>query len=98
MYVHEKRYDAHYFQVPEKLDTLAFQALFLEKAQATIPEYKLENPTEEVPEQVFKIGLEAMYELYSKKSVWFMIDKKNEEYGILMYYDNKYNEANGEDL
>ena len=38
------------------------------------------------------------YELLAKKSVWFMIDERNGQYGILMYYDNKQNEANGEDL
>ncbi|MBQ8773572.1 MAG: hypothetical protein IJZ17_03750, partial [Muribaculaceae bacterium] len=33
-----------------------------------------------------------------KKSVWFMIDKGLMGYRICMYYDNKYNEANGDDL
>lgn len=32
------------------------------------------------------------------KSVWFMITEYAGEYGILMYYDNEYNKANGEDL
>ncbi len=32
------------------------------------------------------------------KSVWFRIDEYAGEYGILMYYDNEYNRANGEDL
>ena len=98
MSVHEKQYEAHYFQVPEKLDTLALQARLSEKVQATIPEYKLENPTEEVEEQVFTLRLEVEYELFSKKSVWFMIDERDGRYGIVMYYDNKQNEANGEDL
>ena len=98
MSVHEKRYEATFFQVPDNFDTLAFQAQVLEKVQATIPVYKVENPTEEVQEQVLRIGIEATYELLSKKSVWFMINKRNGEYCILMYYDNKQNEANGEDL
>ena len=98
MSVHEKRYEATFFQVPENLDTLAFYDQLLEKVQATIPEYILENPTEEVQEQVLMAGLEGIYELLSKKSVWFMINKRYGEYGILMYYDNKQNEANGEDL
>ena len=33
-----------------------------------------------------------------KKSVWFMSDKGLMGYRICMYYDNKYNEANGDDL
>lgn len=33
-----------------------------------------------------------------KRMVWFMIDEHYGEYRILMYYDNGYNQANGEDL
>ena len=32
------------------------------------------------------------------KCVWFMILREYGKYRIVMYYDNKYNEANGEDL
>ncbi len=32
------------------------------------------------------------------KLVWFMIDNQFGKYGIVMYYDNIYNQANGEDL
>lgn len=35
---------------------------------------------------------------FAKRSVWFMIDERYGEYRILMYYDNEYNHANGEDL
>ena len=98
MSVHEKQYEAYYFQVPEKLDTLALQAQVLEKIQATIPKYKLENPTKEVQEQIFTLRLEVEYELLFKKSVWFMIEERNGKYGIVMFYDNNQNEADGEDL
>lgn len=37
-------------------------------------------------------------EKYSDNSVWFMISEHYGRYGILMYYDNKKNQANGEDL
>lgn len=33
-----------------------------------------------------------------KRPVWFMIDETYGEYRILMYYDNEYNQANGENL
>lgn len=33
-----------------------------------------------------------------KRAVWFMIGEQYGEYRILMYYDNGYNQANGEDL
>ena len=33
-----------------------------------------------------------------KKSVWFMIDERYGKYRLLMFYDNGYNQANGDDL
>ena len=39
-----------------------------------------------------------MMDLYLKKSVWFMINERFGKYYIIMYYDNGYNQANGEDL
>ena len=48
---------------------------------------------------MFKMSFEYMMERYSKKSVWFMINQVSYgEYSILMYYDNEYNRADGEDL
>ena len=41
------------------------------------------------------------FDLFSSalnRQVWFMIDERYGEYRILMYYDNCYNQANGEDL
>ena len=32
------------------------------------------------------------------KSVWFMIDERYGDYRIIMFYDNEYNHADGEDL
>lgn len=40
----------------------------------------------------------SILERLSKKIVWFMIDEQYGEYKILMYYDNRYNHSNGEDL
>lgn len=39
-----------------------------------------------------------MTDKLDKKSVWFMIAEQFGEYYILLYYDNGYNQANGEDL
>ncbi len=33
-----------------------------------------------------------------KKSVWFMIDERYGRYRLLLFYDNGYNQANGDDL
>lgn len=55
---------------------------------------------------VNKKRYEACYIQYSgvqneepfKKPVWFIIDEIYGKYRIIMYYDNEYNKANGEDL
>lgn len=42
---------------------------------------------------------EETYDLLSKKSVWFTIREMiYGQYSIIMYYDNEYNHADGEDL
>ena len=33
-----------------------------------------------------------------KKTVWFMINEHYGKYGLLLFYDNGYNQANGDDL
>ena len=61
-------------------------------------EEELENPTEE---QRLDIKYEAtmyMLDLYSKRSVWFMIDEHYGRYRIIMFYDNEFNHSDGEDL
>ncbi len=40
----------------------------------------------------------AMIIFYVNREVWFKIHKEGGRYRILMFYDNKLNEANGEDL
>lgn len=59
---------------------------------------ELDNPTEEVQEGVKSMLLSYSIELLQRKVVWFMISEFKGEYYISMYYDNKYNQANGEDL
>lgn len=41
---------------------------------------------------------DTYYDTLFNKSVWFMIQDLYGQYFIVMFYDNKYNEANGEDL
>ncbi len=62
-------------------------------------EEQIANATDEMRTDMFKMSFEYMMERYSKKSVWFMINQVSYgEYSILMYYDNEYNRADGEDL
>ena len=98
MLYEDKRYEALYFQVPEQVDTLAVQTALRERVLAKYTEEQLENTTSEMQEEVLKATFDIAFEIYEKKSVWFTINKEGNRYRILMYYDNKYNEANGEDL
>ena len=54
-----------------------------------------------IKEPVNKIVQDAILyamDISTKKSVWFMISESYGKYYIIMFYDNEYNKANGEDL
>lgn len=54
----------------------------------------------ELNEEIQDLYLTNVFEIAKNKNVWFMITyyKGRDQYGITMYYDNGYNQANGEDL
>lgn len=93
MTVNNKRYEATYFQLPT--DT----ATFYNEVRTTISKYYSQEEFNELSEEE-KVSLlqDVLFDLLSKRSVWFVIGESYGSYGILMYYDNKYNMANGEDL
>ena len=103
MLVHNKRYEAVFYQIPDPstIDSTKlvneFKNLLLEK----YTEDELENPTKEIEEDIETMT--ALYmldlmELCTKKTVWFIISEAYGKYYIAMYYDNVYNQADGEDL
>ncbi|MBR0540107.1 MAG: hypothetical protein IJK36_07810 [Bacteroidales bacterium] len=55
---------------------------------------KLENEVDYTDVDNALSALENM----EKKSVWFMIDERYGSYRLLLFYDNGYNQANGDDL
>lgn len=98
MTVHKKRYEAVFYQKPDSIAVREkFRAVLLEK----YTEEQLENPTEEIQEEIqselYKFSMMEFMD-WSKRSVWFMISEHRGRYYISMYYDNEYNQANGEDL
>lgn len=97
--VNNKRYQASYFQVPEGgIDSTAIaqetQAFIFSKYS----QEQLSSLTEEQGQELMTELLQYMTDKLYKKSVWFMINEQFGEYYIIMYYDNGYNQANGEDL
>lgn len=98
--INNNQFQASFFQKPineevpiETLETLKQQIL------DKYTEEELQNPTEELNEYIINQAALLAFDYYSKKSVWFTISEYSyNKYGITMYYDNVYNQANGEDL
>lgn len=94
MTVNDKRYQASYYQKPNMDSTVMANALLELFPTKCTPEQYASLTEEERSNLHFEIALEVI----SKKQVWFTISEFAGEYYISMYYDNKYNESNGEDL
>ena len=98
MSINNKRYQASYFQQLEINDSIAFANEAILALLSKYTEEQLANPTEEMRQEFREATFSYMMDLYLKKSVWFMINERFGIYYIIMYYDNGYNQANGEDL
>ena len=99
MSVNKKRYQASYFQVPEGgIDSTAIAQEAQTFIYSKYSQEQLSSFTEEQGQELMAELLQYMTDKLYKKSVWFMIAEQYGEYYILLYYDNGYNQANGEDL
>ncbi len=104
MAVNTKRYEASFYQNPAT-DSLSMvrKAKFIEEKIQSDLLYKytqeqIDDPSKEIQSEMFKLATEYAIDMLTKKSVWFMISESYGKYSIHMFYDNKYNKANGEDL
>ena len=102
---HKKRYEAVFYQKPVEMDSAALVKLFEPALLSKYTKKQLKKPTEEIQSEInhlireYRLAtLRDRIENSDKKSVWFMISEIRGEYYIAMFYDNKYNRANGEDL
>lgn len=95
MLVNNKIYAACYSQYPD------FENIHA-KIQIAIKEKysdeELKDSSETVRNDIKDITNKILLDCLSMKQVWFSIEGTYGEYFICMYYDNKYNQANGEDL
>ena len=99
MMVNNKRYESHYYQSPKDLRTLSEEERTLALSEAGLRDTPWDSlAMEERKEQVSALIYYMEDKYWSKKRVWFMIDGEGLEYRILMFYDNEYNHADGEDL
>ena len=97
MLVNKKRYGAIFYQVPDTTAasyTEDFQSMIFSKYSKE----QLENPSEEITQDLIEMAAMYTIDKVRKKPVWFIISELDGEYYITMYYDNEYNRANGEDL
>lgn len=100
MLVHKKNYEALFFQEIDT-STVTSEALAKEAAEQLLEKYtpeQLENPDEELYQEILDLSARLYLDVLKKKSVWFKICEHRGEYYIAMYYDNEYNRADGEDL
>lgn len=100
MTVHNKNYEAAFYQVPdmEKTYTLALQEKVRNELLSKYTEAELKNPSEEITKEIANTTIKIGTELMLMKPVWFKIVRVNGEYYICMFYDNIYNQADGENL
>ncbi len=97
--VHNKRYEASFHQKPLEYDSVEYEKQFEEYVSKSFTKERWKEIVNEDPEYVDlkKKWFDSYRE--ENKSVWFMIKEYSyDKYGILLFYDNEYNRANGEDL
>jgi hypothetical protein len=91
MTVNNKQYEAIFYQKTQSYDALVREKeILLSKGKLT------EEDLKKYEELSTKIVEEALNSL--NKTVWFTIGEFNDKYYIIMFYDNVYNEAKGDDL
>ena len=100
MTVNNKRYEADYFQMNvAEIDTLTLQEEVLKKVLSKYTAEQLEKMSNEERTSIGEnFAFDYIIDKMEKLSVWFMIKEEYGKYYILLYYDNGYNQANGEDL
>lgn len=96
--VHDKRYEAIFYQKPVAVDSTEIANRLKSYILEKYTQQELDNPTEEIQNDIYKMSLNYATDIIQKKPVWFTISKYLGRYYITMYYDNEYNRANGEDL
>lgn len=96
--VKNKRYQATFYQKVEDLDSASVVNEVSELILSKYTPEQLSNLSEDEKVKVSREALMRVLEIFTKKSVWFIISEFQGEYYITMYYDNEYNMANGEDL
>jgi len=98
MNVHNKRYQAVFYQLQEKADSNSIQNEIETVLRENFSQEQISNPTDEQKEKIIEKCLTYLRDKYSQKTVWFMINEQFGEYSIVIFYDNELNKASGDEL
>lgn len=71
---------------------------FAEQVKTGYTEEELAKLTDEQKAKLLEGFSDKLVEGALNRAVWFMMEKEGTDYRIIMYYDNVYNQANGDDL
>ena len=91
MTVNKKRYEAVFYQKALKYDSLINEAALL-VAKDTLNDEENDR-VYALLEETMKVSMDEL-----NKRVWFMIKEDYGEYRIVIFYENVYNEASGNEL
>lgn len=100
MKVNGKSYQAVFFQWPTEIgDSIIHNQTVADITLRTLSGELSTLSEEELHNEIEKVYLEKLSSLSSNKRVWFTIlEKEDDQYVIVMYYENVYNLNNGKDL
>lgn len=90
MQVNSKRYEAAFYQLPAPKDSLLKDIEPMKNVLITM--------SDRSGNKIDVASNLKLMDLYSKRLVWFKIEEYIGHYFIVIFYDNEYNRANGEDL
>jgi transcriptional regulator of heat shock response len=98
MTVKNKRYQAVFYQLPEKADSNTIKNEIEKVLLENFSQEQISNPNDEQKEKIIETCLKYLTDKYSKKTVWFMINEQYGQYSINIFYDNELNKASGDEL
>ena len=86
-----KVYEALFFQTPARPINKKIEAEMKEALTAKFTLQEINDRTDAVKEEILNHHFDKLYEIYSKKSVWFNINECLGEYSISASFENGYN-------
>ncbi len=99
MSVNNKRYEASYCQKGEEKDSIQLKEEMLSFITQKYTQEQLSTMTEEQKGMLAVDWFKSKIEEIGNRLVWFMISQESyNEYTILMFYENRNNKSDGEDL